>query len=93
MDYFYKENFFIELIKVYLLDDDTGIYTNTLNLLKEGLLKEKKYFTSDSIISNIINYLNIAITKDNQTFLIRELEIICVLISNVLPNTLSNAKA
>ncbi len=72
---FIKEDFLYRLLKIYLVDHNSGVYEQSLNLLIFILSNYKEYVLSIKFMNSLIIYLE-NLRGDDSIILIRELEII-----------------
>jgi hypothetical protein len=73
---FYNQDFLSQLIKIYLADENPGVYENSLNLVFNilGHQEYKEYILSSKFVENIIDFLQKI--EENSILLIRVLEIL-----------------
>jgi hypothetical protein len=77
LTYFYKENFFFELILKYSIDDSSEIYETSINilfLLLSSDINTCTYLNENKIFQSVIE--NMHQMRSNSIILIRELEVI-----------------
>ena len=86
--HFIKENFLNTLLKVYCMDENAGIYSDTLKFIIFAYSIEecKEYFIKENFIDNLLDYLNTVITTYDSIYLLRKLEIILAYMSIMYPN-------
>lgn len=80
LDQFYKEDFLYQLIKVYLRDQNSGVYEETSKLLFSLVscstdYKFKQHITDLNFFKDLIEYLE-SVRGDDSTLLVRETEIL-----------------
>jgi len=78
---FNNKNILYTLLKLYLLDENSGVYENSLKMLISLLQTEqgKVFAESHNWTENLLNYLEI-MKENNSIILIRELEIVLELL-------------
>jgi hypothetical protein len=72
---FIKEDFLYRLLKIYLIDHNSGVYEQSLNLFVYILSNYKEYVLSTKFMNSLILYME-NLKGDDSIILIRELEII-----------------